>query len=262
MRPTINNKPPTIGQDVQILKFGLNRYGTKGPAGDNFFPKPTAGFDPVYNKKTFEAVKVLQRLEMGAGNKDIEKASGVTGQGTWDVVWEFLDAYRRLQYRRFTPPKPKPLVPELGPIYPGGKSVLLHQLTHNTDGVRVRGSVWPAFDDGWMAGRSIIAPEQIKITEQSGSAGGDAVFARGASGLEYWIGHMSIAPYTGRIFSKGAQVGVIARIPWSLGGPHVHWAINAIPLIGKDLLYGRNGNGPDYTFGSPSVGEQLKKALS
>ena len=258
MYPALGDNPPTIGKDVEILKFGLHRYGTRGPAGENFFPKPTAGFDPVYNKKTYEAVKVLQRLEIGSGNQEIQRATGFTGQGTWDVVWEFLDPYRRLLYRRWSPPKPKPPVPSLGPIWSGGKSILLHQLTHNTDGV----PGYPALDDGWVSGRTITAPEDLIITSQSGSAGGDAVFARGASKLEYWIGHMAIAPPTGRTFRKGEKVGSIAAIPWSLGGPHVHLGINAVPLIGKPFLYGANGNGPDYTFGSPSIGAQLKEALS
>lgn len=253
-----SDRPPTIGKDVEILKSGLTRYGRQSGAGEDFFPKPPAGYDPVYNAKTVDAVRTLQELERGSGNTAI-KVSGDTGQATWDVVWQYLDPYRRMQYRAFIVPKPKPAVPDLGPIYQGGKSVLLHSPTHDTDGIP---GVWPAFDDGWVAGRTLIAPEDMKVTEQSGSAGGDAVFCRGASSLEYWIGHMAIAPATNRIFDKGEKVGVIANIPWSQGGPHVHLAINAKPLIGRDLLYGRNGNGPDYTYGSATVGVQLKEALS
>lgn len=265
MYPAIGDKPPTIGKDVSILKFGLHRYGTLGPAGDNFFTIPeNQPPTQIYTPRTRQAVKVLQQLERGAGNTDIKTASGAVGRATWEVVWQYLDEYRRMQYRAFIPPKPKPAVPDLGPIYSGGKSVLLHQLTHNTDGWPNPSYPWPlpAFDDGWVAGRTVIAPEDLIIISQSGSAGGDAVFARGASKLEYWIGHMAFAPPTGRVYHKGEKVGSIGAIPWSQGGPHVHLGINAIPLIGKSLLYGANGNGPDYTYGAPSVGAQLKEALS
>jgi hypothetical protein len=247
------DKPPTIGKDVEILKSGLTRYGRQSGAGEDFFPKPPAGYDPVYNSKTVDAVRTLQELERGSGNTAIKAATGDTGQPTWDVIWQYLDAFRRMQYRAFRVPAPKPAVPDLGPIYQGGKSILLHDLTHETAGV----PGFPALDDGWVAGRVVIAPENLKVTEQSGSAGGDAFFARGASTIEYWIGHLVYAPPTGRTFSKGAQVGVIANIPWSQGGPHVHCGVNARPLIGHELVHHTN-----YTHGAPTIGAQLKLALT
>jgi hypothetical protein len=130
------------------------------------------------------------------------------------------------------------------------------QLTHNTDGVD--GSLYPACDEGWMAGLWVVAPEDMTVTGQSGAQGADAFYARGASRLEYWVGHIIRAPSTFVRLKRGQRISPIAFIP---GADHVHWGINAIPLIGKDLLYGRNGRGPDYTFGSPTVGRQLERAL-
>lgn len=141
-------------------------------------------------------------------------------------------------------------VPNLGPIYRGGRSLLLQDLTHETDGV----PGYPAFDDGWKAGRAVIAPERLTVTEQSGSAGGDAFYAEGDSTIMYWIGHLASSPATGRVFKKGETLSTIAAIPQSQGGPHVHTGINAKPLTGFELLHHTN-----YTHGAPTVGEQLRK---
>ena len=147
-------------------------------------------------------------------------------------------------------------VPALGPVLEDGLAMLLMAPTHNTDGVPNH----PAFDTGFgQAGRWILAPEKITITRQSGAQGGDAVFAVGASKIEYWIGHISPAPRTGAVFLKGAK---IARIADQTGTDHVHWGLDTRPLTGKTLLYGRDGNGPDYTWGSPTIGAQLTKALA
>jgi hypothetical protein len=141
-------------------------------------------------------------------------------------------------------------VPDLGPIYRGGRSLLLQDLTHETDGI----DGFPAFDDGWRAGRVVIAPERLTVTVQSGSQGGDAFFARGDSKIEYWIGHLTRSPANGTVFAKGATMSQIAAIPASQGGPHVHTGINAKPLCGFELLHHTN-----YTHGAPTVGEQLRK---
>jgi hypothetical protein len=155
----------------------------------------------------------------------------------------------------------RPPVPALGPIEPVGKTLLLQALSHNTDGLKRPGqpSEYPAFDFGWDAGDPIIAPERWTVTDQSGAQGADACYLRGESGLLYWLGHIQRAPANDTVFAKGALVARIAVIP---GADHGHIGINAMPLIGKDLLYGRNGTGPDYTWGSPTIGAQLAKELS
>jgi hypothetical protein len=158
----------------------------------------------------------------------------------------------------------RPPVPALGPVYRNDKSVLLYVPTHNTDGIRRPGqpSVYPAFDSGWTTGKVILAPERLKVTKQSSAQGADAFYATGVSTLEYWFGHVQQAPATGAWFEKGEALGKIARISAADGGPHLHLGINAMALIGRDLRWGRNGNGPDYTYGSPTIGVQLTEAMS
>lgn len=149
----------------------------------------------------------------------------------------------------------KPPVPLLGPVLEGDKAMLEYAPTHNTDGVPNH----PAFDAGFgQAGRWVIAPETLTVTKQSGAVGGDAVYARGASGIEYWIGHIGPPPATGVKFPKGSR---ITRIADQSGTDHVHWGLDVRPLTGQGLKYGANGDGPDYTWGSPSIGAQLKRML-
>lgn len=149
-----------------------------------------------------------------------------------------------------------PAIPQLGPVLEDGLAMLLQAPTHNTDGV----PGYPAYDTGFgQAGRWIIAPEPLTITRQSGAVGGDAVYARGKSKIEYWVGHLTPAPATGTTYAKGAR---IARIADQSGTDHVHWGLDVRPLTGQSLKYGANGNGPDYTWGSPTIGAQLTAMLA
>jgi hypothetical protein len=116
-------------------------------------------------------------------------------------------------------------VPALGPVLEDGPSMLTYAPTHNTDGVPLH----PAFDAGF-----------------------------GRSGIHYWIGHIGVAPATGRTFKKGER---IARIADQSGTDHVHWGVDVRALTGRSLLYGRTGSGPDYTWGSPTIGQQLASVL-
>ncbi len=152
------------------------------------------------------------------------------------------------------PPKPADKVPALGPVWEGGKSVLLHDLTHPTSGI----PLYPAFDDTFIAGRVIIAPEALVVTKQSSSRPGDAFYAEGVSELRYWFGHLVSAPATGRTFDKGEKIGVVLDHAIG-GGPHVHVGINVERLLGrgKELAHKTN-----YAHGSPTIGAQLRKALS
>ena len=147
-------------------------------------------------------------------------------------------------------------VPALGPVLEDGLSILLLAPTHNTDGVPNH----PAFDTGFgQAGRWVLAPELLTVQRQSGAQGGDAFYALGKSGIGYWIGHIGISPATGKTFGKGERM---ARIADQSGTDHVHVGMDGRPLIGKNLLYGANGNGPDYTWGSPTIGAQLAKGMA
>lgn len=244
MYPVGHPKGPTSGLDVKIAKFAVHRYET------NLLPKPVTGFTPQFGPALKEALaKVIQPAE-GI------PATGNIGQATWDVLWLYLDDYRRRQYRLWelpTIPKPNP-VPDLGSICPGDPSLLSLALTHNSDGV----PGFPAVDTGWIIGRTVLAVEDLIVFDQSSSHGGDAFYARGDSKLEYWYAHLAAAPPTGARFEKGEPVGKIASMPRA----HSHLGVNARPLIGRGLLYGRDGDGPDYTFGAATVGAQLSEALS
>lgn len=152
--------------------------------------------------------------------------------------------------------RPDP-VPQLGPIRRGGKSLLAYQLTHNTDGI----PLYPAFDDNWGAGSISIAPEPlVVVSPYTSSNPGAAFYARGASGIDYWIGHLTSSPRIGRRFARGEEIG---RSVAQTGAEHTHWGINVERLLGKgkQLKYGRNGNGPDYTYGAPAIGVQLRQYL-
>jgi hypothetical protein len=248
MYSTKHVKGPTFGKDVQIAKFAVHRY-EKG-----LLPKPVSGFTKNYGPALEEALRKVIQPREGI------PASGNIGQATWDVLWEYLDDYRRWQYRLWTVPviPAAPKVPDLGPLYIGGPSLLNYSPTHNTDGI----PHYIAFDTGWVVGRVILAPETLRVTSQSSSAGGDAFYAEGESKLKYWFGHLTGLPATGAWIRKGQRIGAIAWMPSNLGDPHVHIGIDARPLIGRDLLYGRTGYGPDYTWGSPSIGVQLREGLS
>jgi hypothetical protein len=167
-----------------------------------------------------------------------------------------LGALQTLEDDLSKPPKPKPTskVPNLGPVWRGGKSILLHDLTHATGGI----PLYPAFDDAFVAGRKIIAPEALVVTKQSNSHPGDAFYAKGASGIRYWFGHLVSAPATGRRFRKGETIGVV--LDHSVGGgPHVHVGINVEDLLGRGKQLEHRTN---YSHGAAIVGDQLRKALA
>lgn len=153
----------------------------------------------------------------------------------------------------------KPPIPLLGPVKPGGKAVLLHQLTHDTDGF---GGVWPAFDDTLVrVGTPVLAPESCRVIDHTGSDGGVGFKVRGSSGVIHLFLHQASRPAMGQVFLRGEKLSSVAKITADQGGPHIHYALDTRPLINKWLKYGRNGNGPDYTYGSPTIGVQLSQAL-
>lgn len=242
-------KGPTIGKDVQIAKFAVGRYET------NLLPPPPGGYTKTFGTGLREALSVVIQPNEGI------PPSGNIGQATWDVLWPLLDDYHRWQYRVWTPPvipKPNP-VPDLGPLYYGGASVLSHSLTHNTDGSPELTRYYPAFDDGWIAGRTVLAVENLIVAAASGANPGEAFYGAGESKLAYWYGHLTSAPSVGTEFEKGQPV---SRIYNQGKKSHVHLGIDARALANLTLLYGATGHGPDYTYGSPTVGVQLREALS
>lgn len=148
---------------------------------------------------------------------------------------------------------PPDRVPDLGSVWHGGLSVLDHDLTHPTSGI----ALYPAFDDAFVPGREIIAPEAIEVTRASGSNPGDAFYAAGDSKIDYWFGHLVSAPAVGKRFSKGQTIGTVLDHDVG-GGPHTHVGVNVERLLGSGKQLEHHTN---YTHGAPTVGDQLSNAL-
>ena len=140
-------------------------------------------------------------------------------------------------------------VPNLGPIVQDGKSILLQDCTHITDGLG-----WPAFDDGFQAGRAVIAPEACVVDDNTSSAqGGDAFYITGSSGIRYWVGHITSVPALNKRFAKGARMTTISA---DHPRPHVHLGVDARKLLGHHLI-----SHTDYTHGAPTIGAQLARGI-
>jgi len=158
-----------------------------------------------------------------------------------------------------------PPIPQLGPLVENGLSTMLHSPTHVTSGVTwPDGKPYMAFDAAFGAGgRKVLAVEALKVTRGSSAQGGDAFYATGRSGIRYWYGHLDVAPAVGKTFRKGQVVGRVKFGPGEPpGGPHAHLGLDVTSLGLPSLLYGKTGHGPDYTFGSPTIGAQLAKGLA
>jgi hypothetical protein len=149
-------------------------------------------------------------------------------------------------------------IPNLGPMTPGGQSILDFDFTHLTTGLG-----WPAFDLAFTGddGRSLplIAPEAMTVdTKDSSAHPGEAFYATGASGIRYWIAHLKDDWPLGHRFRKGDKIG--DTIPTDIGGgTHSHVAINLVPVTGQHARYGANGNGPQYTHGPYTLRRELAR---
>lgn len=148
-------------------------------------------------------------------------------------------------------------LPELGPFWKGGLSVLDQNLTHMTTGL----PKYPAWDDAFEAYREVIAPENIEVFKKDTSASpGEAIYALGESDLVWWIAHLDRDHPLGKVIPKGNLIGKVFKTSVG-GGSHVHVAINIENIAGQgeQLLYGRTGFGPNYTHSPITIGEQLVK---
>jgi hypothetical protein len=221
--PTL--KLGSTGKAVTAAKMGVNYWNAK--------PGNTT---PLYGIFFRPLVKQFQKAH------GIPQ-TGVIGPRTWT---ELL---------RFIPPKGKALlpqkqyVPNLGPTTPGGKSVLLQDCTHATAGV----PLYPAFDDAFFQGATVIAPEDLVVTRSSSSNPGLAFYATGNSKLRYWFGHLDRTHAAGTRFRKGDAVGRVARNSVG-GGPHVHVGVNVELVWGQGKQFVHR---TDYTHGAPTIGNQL-----
>ena len=217
---------------------------------ESYLKRTTAGYSatgPWWKR----GMPLLWEVRMSLGSSkdglDLAEAHGLlknTEKGYDPRAPRWKDAMAKID--RVEANLAKPPVPNLGPVIYASKPILLESPTHNTDGLFQRtGSEYPAFDFGWIAGMEVLAPENLVVTDQSSAMGADAFYATGVSGLKYWFGHIVKAPANGVRFEKGNMVSRIALIP---GADHGHLGIDARPLIQRDLKWGRNGNGPDYTW--------------
>jgi len=213
--PSHDKGPVPDDVDVVAVKRAISRAG--------FWP--WQDFDDTYSE-TFadNGVRPFQQTNglsatgnYGEATHDKLRNTHLKGSAT---EWAFDQVSIRLMQDAVEGP-PAPKVPALGAVCPGGKPVLNHDCTHATSGIRL----YPAFDDAFGAGRTVIAPEPITITRTGSSRPGQACYADGASGVRYWFGHLRSAPPVGRKFAKGAKIG--ETVPTSVGGgPHVHVGVN------------------------------------
>lgn len=182
------------------------------------------------------AMRHLEKTNQGFNLEGIE----------WARAWKDLKAIEK-----DLTPSP---VPNLGPVFGGGKSVLEQDLTHPTGGI----PLYPAFDDAFREGIFILAPEDLVVTRGSSSRPGDAFYATGKSKIRYWFGHLAVAPAVGKKFRKGEVMGKVGPNDVG-GGPHVHVGLNIELLVGlgRQLLHHT-----DYTRGAPKVGAQLAALLA
>lgn len=153
----------------------------------------------------------------------------------------------------------KPKWANIGPVTKPGASLLDMVLTHKTSGI----PLFPAVDLAWGAGVSMYAPEAVEVDTKDTSANpGEALYLLGlVSGLRYWYGHLDRDHPLGTKFKKGALLGKTIDQPHPKVD-HGHVGVNAEVYLGKgkQLRYGRTGNGPDYTTGSPRIRVQLLAA--
>lgn len=222
--PTL--KLGSTGKAVTAAKMGINHWNAK-----------KGNTTPVYGVFFRTLVKQFQ----AAHNIP---ASGVIGTATWKALMPHLNAAAK----ELLPQKPD--VPNLGPVVKGGQSVLDHDCTHATSGI----PYYPAFDDVFAQGVTIIAPEPLEVTRQSSSKPGKAFYATGKSGIRYWFGHLDAAPAAGTTFKKGASVGKTCANNIG-GGPHVHVGVNVENLWGKGQELAHHTN---YTHGAPTIRTQLE----
>ena len=213
------------GPAVKAAKIAVNEWNAK--KGNT-----TAVFGPFFR----HLVKEFQKEHR-------IPQTGVVGVNTWKALAPFLTPAAK----KLLPQKPN--LPNLGPVFKGGKSVLDHDLTHATGGI----PLYPAFDDAFSRGITIIAPEPLVVTRASSSRPGCAFYCQGQSGLRYWFGHLAADQPVGKEFAKGAAIGRVGANSLG-GGPHVHVGVNVERLWGKGKQLAHHTN---YTHGAPTVGAQL-----
>ncbi len=205
------------------------------------------------NKQRLNAIRRARR--------NLRLADGFDPEGGhYRAVLRALDALEKEVLEDAKPGRPWA---DIGPVTKGGESLLDMSLTHASHGLPKNAAgttLWPAVDLAWGAGTSVYAPEDVVVdTKDSSASPGEALYLTGESGARHWVAHLDRDYPLGKRFKKGALIG--KTIPTNIGGgPHAHWGFNVEAFLGKGraLKYGRNGDGPDYTLGAPTIREQLR----
>jgi hypothetical protein len=180
--------------------------------------------------------------------------------GHYKVVDRALDALEADAKAALSPPA---AWQSIGPVQPGGVSLLDMVLTHATSGI----PLFPAVDTAWGGGGGVIviAPEACTVdTKDTSSSPGEAIYVTGRSKIRLWIGHLDRDWPLGHKFRKGDVIGRTLPIPGKSDHAHIGVNVEAILGRGKKLLYGGQRKPSDkpreYTLGSPTIRTQLKAA--
>lgn len=143
----------------------------------------------------------------------------------------------------------------LGPVLDGGTPVWNMRPTHWTSGVDNS----RAIDVVANPGTPVYAPEDmdIEVNDPWGAQGGGRARAVGASGIKWWMGHLT-GGRTGPV-KKGEQFSTISS---EHSVPHIHVGIDTTAVLGRPLTSPQN-----YSIYLPdgsvvkTVGEQLSGNL-
>jgi len=220
MKPTL--RLGSTGPYVTVAKKAVNHWNAKD-----------ANTSPVFGIFFRALVKQFQTAHR-------IPATGVIGPATWKALEPHIAGWRNV-----------------GPIQPGGVSLLDISLTHPTSGI----PLFPAVDTAWGGGGGVlvIAPEACVVdTKDTSSSPGEAVYLTGVSTIRYWCGHLDRDWPLGHKFKKGDLIGRTLPIPGK--SDHAHVGVNAEALLGKgkELKWG-DGTGTPYTYGAPTIRAQLSR---
>lgn len=231
--------------------------------------------DSHWNVTTNDAVAAWKRKR---GLIPADSNDGSWGQKAHDVMlsaWYMKDgqqlpafdggSQKLLQEEKAGQAPPPDKVPDLGPVSPGGLSVLDHDLTHASSGMPTNAkgvSLWPAFDDTFSAkptgGVKVYAPDDLEVYLKDSSANpGEAMYLKGAQKVDFWLGHIDRDYSLGTKFARGAYIAETVDTTQG-GGPHSHWAVNVERLLGAGMALEHHTN---YTHGAPLIGDQLARLL-
>jgi hypothetical protein len=177
---------PSVGEDVRCCKWAINRY----EAG--LIPGPP--YDKSFGKLMDEAVLVIRQREGLRARHRID-------QELFDILWRYMDAYRRLKYRRFeVPTPPPPPTPSLVSPLPKGSSGATCQRLHWTAGLNGNA----AFDFCAPPGTPILAVCDARVMYVSGHDPNEDTWD--SQGVFGWSVHyMSLDSYWHYLTHLGGQ---------------------------------------------------------